>query len=202
MKDPQIRKQEILDASLRLFAKQGFIQTTINDILDAVGIAKGAFYHYFASKDEVLEQIIEHIVEYTSITARRLAANKKMPVVDRIFAILSSQKLRGDQQQIILTLHQSGNELFHLLSQQAVIASLTPILGEVVAEGVASGELATDYPRQAVAMILTSAMMLTDVDSPLADEDQEQTLLALLVGAERLLGAKPGSFISRIENFR
>lgn len=53
------RRVELIDASLRLFAEQGFRATTIADIAAATGTAHGLVYHYFRSKDELLEAILE-----------------------------------------------------------------------------------------------------------------------------------------------
>ena len=53
------RRSELIDAALRLFAEQGFRATTIADIATATGTAHGLVYHYFSSKDELLEAILQ-----------------------------------------------------------------------------------------------------------------------------------------------
>ena len=57
------RRRDILDASYRLVYTKGFDQMTVQDILDDLKISKGAFYHYFSSKGEVLEALVERIVD-------------------------------------------------------------------------------------------------------------------------------------------
>jgi len=52
-KDGDIRKQELLDAALQLFYEKGYEKTSVNDIIEKVGVSKGAFYYYFKSKEEV-----------------------------------------------------------------------------------------------------------------------------------------------------
>lgn len=54
-KKPDERKNEILDAAEMLFGTKGYSKTTNNDILNEVGIAKGTFYYYFQSKEEVMD---------------------------------------------------------------------------------------------------------------------------------------------------
>ena len=54
VKEPAIRKGEILDATEKLFIEKGYEAATINDILEAVQIAKGIFYYHFKSKEDVL----------------------------------------------------------------------------------------------------------------------------------------------------
>ena len=55
------RRNEILDATRRLVYTKGYEQMSVQDILDALQISKGAFYHYFGSKGEALDSLIERI---------------------------------------------------------------------------------------------------------------------------------------------
>jgi AcrR family transcriptional regulator len=62
-KKHDVRLHEILDAAQSLFAQKGYEETTVNDILDRVGIGKGTFYHYFQSKEDALAGVISRVVE-------------------------------------------------------------------------------------------------------------------------------------------
>ena len=62
IKDGEERKKEILMIARKLFAEKGYDQTSINDILKIIEIAKGTFYYYFTSKEELLEEIIMQII--------------------------------------------------------------------------------------------------------------------------------------------
>ncbi len=70
VKDYTVRRNEILDVAQRLMVTTGYEQMTIQDILDGLGISKGAFYHYFSSKQELLEAIIERMLERGGEIAR------------------------------------------------------------------------------------------------------------------------------------
>jgi AcrR family transcriptional regulator len=54
---PIDRRRQILDAAIRVFARQGFHSTRVSDIADEAGVAYGLVYHYFKSKDEVLNEL-------------------------------------------------------------------------------------------------------------------------------------------------
>jgi AcrR family transcriptional regulator len=54
---PADKRRLILDAAVRVFARQGFHQTRVSDIADEAGVAYGLVYHYFSSKDEVLNEL-------------------------------------------------------------------------------------------------------------------------------------------------
>jgi AcrR family transcriptional regulator len=62
-KPPEARRAELLDAAERLFLRHGFAPTTVEQITDAAGVAKGTFYLYFASKDELRETLGERYGE-------------------------------------------------------------------------------------------------------------------------------------------
>ena len=54
---PVDKRRKILDAAIRVFARQGFHATRVSDIADEAGVAYGLVYHYFNSKDEVLNEL-------------------------------------------------------------------------------------------------------------------------------------------------
>lgn len=72
------RRKEIVDAARRLFSTKGYNKCTINDILDAVGIAKGTFYYYFSSKEEVLDAIINRVAEIVVARAEEVVSNSEL----------------------------------------------------------------------------------------------------------------------------
>ena len=51
----EARRRQIVDAAYRCFARRGFHQTTMRDIYQEAGLSPGAVYHYFASKDEIIQ---------------------------------------------------------------------------------------------------------------------------------------------------
>ena len=63
VKEPDIRRNEILDVAQQFFYTKGYEQTSVQDIIDQVGIAKGTFYHYFGSKVELLDELIERMTD-------------------------------------------------------------------------------------------------------------------------------------------
>jgi AcrR family transcriptional regulator len=79
IKKPEVRKAEILDASEKLFNTKGFEAATINDILTALNISKGAFYHYFKSKEEVLDEIIEKYISERVSRAEKIVDSSLSP---------------------------------------------------------------------------------------------------------------------------
>ena len=59
MRKGEVRRQSILEAADRLFCSKGYLETTVDDVLEALRCSKGSFYHYFDSKLSVLQAICQ-----------------------------------------------------------------------------------------------------------------------------------------------
>ena len=95
------RRSELIDAALRLFAEQGFRATTIADIATATGTAHGLVYHYFSSKDELLEAVLQR---YTFLPRLRalLAVSPDRPASEVLTEIaIGLSAMLGDHPEIL-----------------------------------------------------------------------------------------------------
>ena len=63
VKNPDVRRLEILQAAENLFAKEGYVKTSVESIIKEAGIAKGTFYYYFKAKEDILEALVEQVAE-------------------------------------------------------------------------------------------------------------------------------------------
>ena len=68
-KEPEVRKQEILDTALKLFGENGYEKTSITDIAKAIGVAQGLCYRYFPSKEALFDSAIE---QYADVLVEQL----------------------------------------------------------------------------------------------------------------------------------
>jgi AcrR family transcriptional regulator len=73
------RRQEIVSAAARMFARQGYDQTTMQDLAASMGLATGALYHYFASKEHVLAAICDQLMEPLLARAREIVLGDEPP---------------------------------------------------------------------------------------------------------------------------
>src|ERR1700712_3510825 len=80
------KRRLILDAAVRVFARQGFHACRVSDIADAAGVAYGLVYHYFGSKDEVLDTLFLERWDVLLEAIRELDA-QPMPARDKLEAI-------------------------------------------------------------------------------------------------------------------
>jgi AcrR family transcriptional regulator len=71
--------ERLLAAATRLFAESGYENTSVQEIVDAAGVTKGAMYHYFAAKDELLYSIYHRLLALQTERLRRIAAGPGGP---------------------------------------------------------------------------------------------------------------------------
>jgi AcrR family transcriptional regulator len=196
-KEPRERRNEILDTAEKFFAVKGYEQTTIVDILNEIGIAKGTFYYYFKSKEEVMDAIIMRIVTADAEAAKAIADSSDMPAIQKLLAILFSQKPGPTDNKEALTeqFHQSGNAEMHQKTLVQTIKHLSPILTTVVEQGIDEGVMATPYPRETVDFLLAAGQVILDEGLfQWSAAETEDRMKAFILVVETSLGAEEGSF--------
>lgn len=197
LKEPEERRNEIINTAENLFFSKGYIKTTINDILNEIGIAKGTFYYYFKSKEEVMDAIIMKIVNNDVTIAKKIAHDSKIPTIDKLFQILLAQKPKNNvnKSQMIEQFHLAENAEMHQKSLVLTIKYLAPTLTEVVNQGIEENIFVTDYPKETVEFLIVSSIMLFDKGLfEWQPSDLLQRAKAFIVVMEKSLGAKKGSF--------
>lgn len=197
IKDPEERKAEILDTAKRLFTSKGYNQTTIQDILNEIGIAKGTFYYYFKSKEEVMDDIIMRIVNEDVAAAREIENNPELPAIPKMFQILFAQKPQngGSKEKMIEQFHQPNNAEMHQKSLVQSILHMTPVLTRVIEQGIRENVMATDYPQETVEFLIASAQIVFDEGlfhwEPNEAKKKVEAFISIM---EATLGAEKGSF--------
>lgn len=73
VKKPEERKAEMVAAASKLFAQQGFVRTSVAEIVSAVDVAKGLFYYYFTAKDDMVKAVVEGYCSYLGSEAQKIA---------------------------------------------------------------------------------------------------------------------------------
>lgn len=87
MKEAEERKKEILDIAEQLFIEKGFDNTSTNDILREIGIARGTLYYYFKSKEEILDAVIDRITNQLVEKSKEIFDQKELSVFQRFTMI-------------------------------------------------------------------------------------------------------------------
>ncbi len=191
-KTAEERKNEILDVAEQLFVKNGYDNTSTNDIIKVIGIARGTLYHHFASKEEILDATIMRITEQMTAKAALIAKDKSIPLLERVTAVVLSMNVDSDiGQEVLNVIHRPQNALFHQKAQQLSIERIVPIIADLIKEGIEEGLFDTKYPDDAAEMIIVYTNEVFEQDG-----NDPQKITAFIYHTERILGAKEGSLMA------
>ncbi|MGE6598905.1 TetR/AcrR family transcriptional regulator [Bacillus proteolyticus] len=202
VKEYEERRKEILETAGRLFVTKGYTKTTVNDILKEIGIAKGTFYHYFKSKEEVMDEIIMRIIKADVAKAKVIISNPNIPVLEKLFRVLMEQSPKsGDiKDKMIEQFHQPNNAEMHQKSLVQSIIHLSPVLAEILEQGIDEGVFSTPYPQETIELLLSSAQVIFDEGLfQWKPEEMMRRAKAYIKMMEVSVGAKEGSFDYMIE---
>jgi AcrR family transcriptional regulator len=200
------KRNAILDVAARYITTKGYEQMTTQDILEALQISRGAFYHYFESKQALLMGLVERIGEQAEQLVLPVVSDREMPAQDkllRFFAVLDQHK-RENLDLVLAFLrvwYADENALFRHKLYLARIKRLAPWLSQIIREGVAEGVFTTPYPDQAARIIVslledlgyaTAEVLLVEEGEGRAFPRIAQISEATADALERVLGMKPG----------
>jgi len=134
------RKNEILDTAERLFHIKGYDKCTVNDILKSIGIAKGTFYYYFKSKEEVLNAIVcrykEIIVSGANEILKMDNISQEEKLMRTFMAMNITNQIDGD---LLGDIHKTENALLHQKILNQIVTAMAPILVRIIEEGIGKG---------------------------------------------------------------
>jgi AcrR family transcriptional regulator len=207
VKAPDVRRTEILDAAQQFFYAKGYEQTSVQEIIDQVGIAKGTFYHYFASKVELLDELIERMADQSMTIVEPIAMDDTLDAATKfrqLFSVIASWKTQSKAflLDILRPYYADDNAVLRHKTQTAAVARIAPHLTRIIRQGRLEGAFAVDDADEVasiVMLILTSLseglalMILQETPNGDALAAAERKVIVAQHAIERLLGAAAGS---------
>jgi AcrR family transcriptional regulator len=156
----EAKRSEILDAAQGLVYCKGFRQMTIQDLLDELGISKGAFYHYFDSKHALLEALVGRMVDEVVQLVTPIAQDARLPTMTKLERFFDAvARWKNARKDCILGLlrvwYAEENALVREKVRMALIHQAAPMLGGIVRQGVQEGVLDTAFPERAAEIALS-----------------------------------------------
>lgn len=207
VKDYDVRRNEILDVAQQLFHRKGFEPTAIQDIIDEVGIAKGTFYHYFGSKLDLLDALIERMLSQTLESVEPIVDDDQLNALEKftgLFAHIGSWKLENKAffLDVLRVWQKDENAIFRHKLKAASGRSVIPLLTKIIHQGVAEGVFVTDYPDDLGEILLQIGQSVSETAGELLlkiEKDDhaldiiERKVTVYEHAVERLLGAPSGT---------
>jgi TetR/AcrR family transcriptional repressor of nem operon len=205
------RRNEILDAAQRLVYAKGYEHMTIQDILDDRHISKGAFYHYFDSKGAVLEALVERmiVVEVMPLLTP-IVQDSCLGALEKLNSYFdTSVRWKTTKKTFMLELLRVWLADENAIVRQKLftmsVKHVTPLLAEIIRQGIREGVFKTSYPDQVCHVILYILQGLSEtiIELLISSETNRDAARiesgirvyteALSDALERVLGAPSGS---------
>ncbi len=202
-----MKRMKILDAALSLIYSKGYEQMSIQDILDALEISRGALYHYFTSKKAILEALVESIGIRAAKATAHILQDSRLTAIGQLRAyFVDSNRLKAMNREYVVNMVRKGytdeNALFRTLMTAESIKHLSRLFEPILRQGIEEKIFTTDHPEQAAVIIAELMMSLTERmtasvfaerPEPESFEKLEAILNAYYDAFERILGAPHGS---------
>jgi AcrR family transcriptional regulator len=201
------KRSAILDAAQRLIYSKGYEQMTIQDVLDALRISKGAFYYYFDSKPALLDALLARAQDEVLAVLRPIAQDAHLGALDkmqRFFPTLGRWKT--DRKDFLLelarVLYSDDNAIFRQKARARAITSVTPLLTEIIRQGIQEGVVTVAYPGEVGELLVCLVLDLSDAIACLLLDSArpgdlavrfEHTVAVYTSALERVLGAPAGA---------
>lgn len=165
-KTKEERRNEIIETAGRLFEEKGYEQTQVQDIVNEIGVAKGLFYYYFKSKDEVMEELADRYAD-AIIDAVNKLIDKDISTFDkinRIFQIFidSAEKKFG----IFMGILNVKNGITHERIFFNVGKKMVPLVTELILSGNDNGECNCSDPKFITEFLVSGLFNIMNQISP------------------------------------
>jgi AcrR family transcriptional regulator len=214
VKAPGERRRELLDRAEELFFARGYESTSVEEIIGAAGVSKGAFYHYFESKEALLEALADRLVDQNLRESSTVLEEPFPGSLARLNAFMSDSRRMNIvaapavRRTLRVIFRPENLPLRHRINA-ATIAKVAPVLAAILEEGVAEGVFDTPDPLGTAEMLLHIGTSVHDTiaraidaseraDYDAAEEMLEQRLALYEIAFNRVLGL-PDHAVSLVE---
>lgn len=160
-KHPEQTVQLILDTATRLFLQKGYDETTLQDIINATKLSKGAIYHHFASKEAILIAVVDRMGDFNSAVLAEIRDRKGLTGAEKLRELFRTSMTLSFQGKILHMLpFLIENPKFMALQMQSILGEAAPdYILPILKEGIADGSIRADYPEQLAEVLL----LMTDL---------------------------------------
>ncbi len=201
------KRTEILKKAYELITTKGFEAMSIKDITSSLNISKGAFYHYFESKEKLLEALAAQLRERVELTLSPIVKDPNLDAIEKLNKFFENVgEWKSDQMEFLLSMIQvwymDGNAIIRQKLRSQAIKNLSPLMAEIVKQGVDEGVFISNDPEHDGEVLLVliqgfndsiSKLLMKQSDIDFVTMSIEKIVSAYTNSLERTLGAPNGS---------
>jgi AcrR family transcriptional regulator len=193
----------------RLVQTKGYEAMSVQDVLNELEASKGAFYHYFDSKQALLEAVIERFADDAIATLAPVLGDREMPALKKLEAIFAGiARWKGDRKDFVLRIievwNSDGNAIVREKLRRLTETRLTPLLSPVIKQGIDDGTFAADSPDETAKVLVSlmqgfqhqaSDLFVARQAGTVTFDVVQRSVAANTRAFERILGVPKGSLV-------
>ncbi len=204
-----LRRDSFVDAAQRLIQTKGYEQLSLQDVIDDVGASKGAFYHYFSSRETLLDAVIERMTDAALAVMTPIANDPALPALHKLQLVFSTLAAwKGERKEFFVEVLEvwmsAPNSVVRENLRREVVGRITPLMTTIVRQGVAEGVFTPTSADGAAAVLVALMLGANEVATELFLARQARTvtfeavvarIAAFTEAYERVLGLPAGAWV-------
>ena len=167
VKDPEIRRAEIMDASMLLFMEKGYTNTTTQDIVDKVNISRGLLYYHFKNKEDILYCLVERYSEKLLRDIHVIVYDEDKTAIEKIRAfidatIISTDNVSAEGTELQKTVDLKENRYMLDKLSHKLIEKLTIYFERIINQGISEKVFSVKYPSETAEFLMTAYVFVSN----------------------------------------
>ena len=155
-KEPEIRRAELIEAARQLFDKNGIKNTQVSQIVEKVGVAKGLFYYYFKSKDEIVNEVVDLVMSELKEASLKILADTQLTFYQKTSEFVALymhmiDQFSGDEEENL-------DSMLEIISHNPIAQDANELLQAqlewLIRQVVREGHLTIAYPEETVRVLI------------------------------------------------
>lgn len=167
VKDPEIRRAEIMDAAMLLFMEKGYTNTTTQDIVDKVNISRGLLYYHFKNKEDILYCLVERYSEKLLRDIHVIVYDEDKTAIEKIRAfidatIISTDNVSAEGTELQKTVDLEENRYMLDKLSHKLIEKLTIYFERIINQGISEKVFSVKYPSETAEFLMTAYVFVSN----------------------------------------
>lgn len=167
VKDPEIRRAEIMDAAMLLFMEKGYANTTTQDIVDKVNISRGLLYYHFKNKEDILYCLVERYSDKLLRDIHVIVNDDDKTAIEKIRAfidatVISTDNVSAEGTELQKTVDLEENRYMLDKLSHKLIEKLTIYFERIINQGISEKVFSVKYPSETAEFLMTAYVFVSN----------------------------------------
>lgn len=201
VKEPEVRRAEIMEAAVLLFMKKGYMNTTTQDIINKVKISRGLLYYHFKNKEDILYCLVERYSEPILRNLSAVSYDKSKSAVEKVrsfmeVTLISPDTITNEMIELQKTVDLEQNRYMMDKFSHNFIKKVTAYFTSIIEQGVSEKVFYVEHPSETAYFLMTGYVFASNDNALYSDAEKANVyFIAFKTLLARALGAEPSIFI-------